>query len=69
VNISISNIVGTIALLITFLALNPLITTAQELLIQRLGPTESFMVQSISLLMLLGIVYNLFSEDASPRTV
>jgi hypothetical protein len=58
VKISISDLGGTVVLLIVYVALNPLITTSLEILLPQLGPTESLVARSIPLIILILIALN-----------
>lgn len=65
-NVNAENIFGTVAMLIVFVAIQPMLNTAINLLTESLGPAESFMARSVTLIILLGIGYNLFdSQDPS----
>jgi len=67
VNISVSDLGGTVILLIVYVALNPLITESLNILLPQLGPTESLIARSIPLIILILIALNPIEE--SPVTV
>lgn len=52
----VSDIGGTVILLLTFIALEPLMTTAINILTPNLGPTETLIASSIPLVLLLLIL-------------
>jgi len=58
VKVSIGDIVGTVILLILFVALQPLMETSLGILLPQLGPTESLIARSIPLVILLVIFLN-----------
>jgi hypothetical protein len=61
-NVNAENIFGTVAMLIVFVAVQPMLNKAISLLTSSLGPAESFMARSITLIIFLGIGYNLFDS-------
>lgn len=63
VDVDISNIMGTVVLLLFFIALEPLISSSVGLLVPKLGATESLIVRSIPLMILIGIALNLMGDD------
>lgn len=65
-NVNAENIFGTVAMLIVFIAVQPILNTAINLLTDSLGPAESFMARSIVLIMMLGIGFNLFEGSNQP---
>lgn len=66
--ISVSNLAGTVILLITFIALNPMIEASLNILLPQLGPTESLIARSIPLVILILIALNPLQEE-EPRVV
>lgn len=67
VKISISDLGGTVILLLVYVALNPLITESLNILLPQLGPTESLVARSIPLVILILIMLN--PLDRSPVQV
>lgn len=63
VDVDISNMMGTVVLLLFFIALEPLLTGSVSLLVPKLGATESLIVRSIPLMILVGIALNLMGDD------
>lgn len=62
VRISVSDLGGTVILLIVYVALNPLIQKSLEILVPQLGPTESLIARSIPLIILILIALNPLEE-------
>jgi len=60
----VSDIGGTVILLLTFIALEPLMTTAINILTPNLGPTETLIASSIPLVLLLLILVDAW--DSGP---
>ena len=69
VNISISSMVGTVLLLLFYVALNPLITQSLEILLPQLGPMEQLVAKSIPLIILVAIALNMLEDDEPGRVV
>jgi biopolymer transport protein ExbD len=65
--VSLSDIGGTVILLLFFVALNPLITESLNILLPQLGATESLIARSIPLIILFVIASNLLQEDPDLR--
>jgi len=62
--INVSDLGATVILLLVYIALNPVITEALEILLPQLGPTESLIARSIPLILLIMIALNpLDSEE------
>lgn len=62
VKISVSDLGGTVILLIVYVALNPLITESLNILLPQLGATESLIARSIPLILLILIALNPVEE-------
>jgi len=65
--VSLSDIGGTVILLLFFVALNPLITESLNILLPQLGATESLIARSIPLIILFVIASNLLQEEPDLR--
>jgi hypothetical protein len=61
--LSVSNFAGTVILLITFIALNPMIEASLNILLPQLGATESLIARSIPLILLILIALNPLQEE------
>ena len=64
VDVDISNMMGTVVLILFYIALNPLINKSLSILLPQLGTTESLIVRSIPLMILFGIAMNLTGDDS-----
>lgn len=65
VSVSVENLAGTVALLILYVALNPIIKKSLEILVPQLGPTESLIARAIPVVLLLAIVGNVLKEETT----
>jgi len=65
--VNVSDLAGTLILLIVFIAVYPLLETALGLLLPQLGPTESFIASSIPVVLLLLILTDPFTGSIETR--
>lgn len=65
----VSDIAGTLILLLVFIALQPLFSTSIDILVPQLGETESLIARSIPLIVLLAIAVEAWKPEGSVQTV
>lgn len=65
--VNVSDLAGTLILLIVFIALYPLLETTLGLLLPQLGATESFIASSIPVVLLLLILTDPFTGQVEQR--
>ena len=71
VDVTVSDLAGTFILLLVYIALMPVFQQALDILLPMLGPTESFIAQTIPLILIILIAINPLqtTEQNQPQTI